>query len=793
VAAGVLALLLVAGRWLAVETAERAWAATLPVGSVYLVTRSLARLVGLAVWLIAAVWGTGNLYIVYRAIGSVQMPRRVGNLEIVEAVPQRLLLVLAIASGLVFGIGLAWGKGDWWRELLLATGAPHFGRVDPILHRDLGEYLGGLPWALERQGFLMLSTVTAVVLVTFLYVGMGSLRWQGGRLIASSHARVHVGVLLCGVALATLWGALLDPAEVVAGLHGPLTDGLVTMRIPASGAVAIAAGVAAIASLAWAGWDRIRWLAVGWGLALSAEIVVYGILPAFGRTPVSLASERAELTALAFGTDRQSGSTLGEYPSVAALASAAPLWTAPFVAATVRSSLESDEAVAGVSLWHRPDGLPEWIVARAPDDSSLSSQPELAWETVHRERRARAGAPLGFVENDSGLGAAALDVRDSVQWFGEGFTQYAVVSGETPDGMGIPLTGGWRRVALAWVLQSPEVARRTTPDDHLLWRRTATERLKLLAPFAQFTKPEPVMVNGVLWWRAVGYVSSSTFPLVDTQHLPQGSVRYHRAGLLSAVRATTGETRFWLLPGADSLTAAWARLFFPLVAPAENLPRSLAASLRFPAATFDLAVHSIQAAATPPDSGWRTLNRDPWELASPVDGTPWLVQGFTSNQGRRVEGFLVGSVEAGRPQLVYVASSGEEPPPQPLVGAGDTVPELPHFWMAAGHLASAQARFIKPKVVGAVPVLQRVFVTWGNRAGDGATRSAALRDLASAGAPGSADTSLAARWERAGRLFAQLDSTLRLRDFEAFGRVYRQLGELLAPRRRVLAPATPPR
>jgi hypothetical protein len=127
------------------------------------------------------------------------------------------------------------------------------------------------------------------------------------------------------------------------------------------------------------------------------------------------------------------------------------------------------------------------------------------------------------------------------------------------------------------------------------------------------------------------------------------------------------------------------------------------------------------------------------------------------------------------------------------VGAGDTVPELPHFWIAAGHLSSAQARFIVPKGVGAVPVLQRVFVTWGNRAGDGATRSAALRDLAAAGVPGSADTSLAARWNRAGRLFAQLDSTLRLRDFEAFGRVYRQLGELLAPRRRVLAPAPAPR
>ncbi|HEY6109877.1 MAG TPA: hypothetical protein VIV56_13340, partial [Gemmatimonadales bacterium] len=99
IGAAVLAALLVGGRWFAVETAERAWAGTLSGGSgaggVYLQARALQQLLRLGVWLVATLWGTGNLYIVYRAIGSVQMPRRVGNLEIVEAVPQRLLLALA--------------------------------------------------------------------------------------------------------------------------------------------------------------------------------------------------------------------------------------------------------------------------------------------------------------------------------------------------------------------------------------------------------------------------------------------------------------------------------------------------------------------------------------------------------------------------------------------------------------------------------------------------------------------------------------------------------------------------
>src|SRR2546426_12412883 len=98
-AAAVLVVLLVGGRWLALETADRAWAAGVPAGSVYLDARALARVVRLAILLLAVAWGTIHVYFVYRVIGSVQMPRRLGNLEIVEAVPQRVLLAVTLASG----------------------------------------------------------------------------------------------------------------------------------------------------------------------------------------------------------------------------------------------------------------------------------------------------------------------------------------------------------------------------------------------------------------------------------------------------------------------------------------------------------------------------------------------------------------------------------------------------------------------------------------------------------------------------------------------------------------------
>jgi len=793
VGAAVLAVLLVAGRWLAVETAERAWAASLPHGGIYLEARSLARLTQFAIWLVATVWGTGNLYIVYRAIGSVQMPRRVGNLEIVEAVPQRLLLVLAVGSGLVFGIGLAWGTGEWWREALLAGAAPRFGLTDPILHRDLGYYVGELPWALERQRFLLLATLTAAVLVATLYVGIGSLRWQGGRLVASPHARAHVGVLLAGMAGALLWGALLDPAEVVAGLHGTVDAGLVSVRIPGAAAVAGAAALAAIVSLGWAGWDHPRWLAAGWGCLLLAMLGVYGILPSLlrgGAGGEAYARERAQLRGLALGTARHPLPAMPEFPTVERFVATVPLWSPARVAAVARPSLSAHEAVAGVALARARDGAPLWIVARAPDDTALTTvRPPPMWEQVHRGPWAATRPPLGLVETDSGLIPMALAVQDSMTWFGAGFTQYAVRPATLDQSAGVSLDGVWRRVAFAWVLQSPEIFRRTAPGDRLLWRRTAGERFARLAPFAEFDPPQPVITDGALWWLALGYVSAEAFPLVEPVPAPRGPVRYLRAGLVAAVRATSGEPRFWLLPDADSLSAAWARLLAPLVAPAESLPPALAVALRFPARTFALAVGEVLAAA-PDSEPWRAAPREPYEIAAPLGDSVWLVQGFTSGQAARFEGFLLGRFGPAGPELRAVSSPILERPPQLLVGVGDTIPGTQRLWVAAGHLASSQARFIDHD--RDPPRLERTYLTWGSRTGDGPTPAAALRDLLLAGPPGAADTSLGARWEQARQLFVQLDSALQQRDFDRFGRVYRQLAELLGTRRRALAPTTPP-
>ncbi|HTR19522.1 MAG TPA: UPF0182 family protein [Gemmatimonadales bacterium] len=814
-AGAALVLVLAGGRFVAIETAERAWAATIAAGNVYLDARTLARLVRVATFLLACFWGVANFYIVYRAIGSVQMPRQVGNLEIVEAVPQRFLLGLALVVGLVFGIGLAWGTEDWWLEILLASGPPVFGRVDPVLHRDLGYYIGTLPWELTRQRFFLLATLTASIVIGILYTAIGSLRFERRKPVASPHARAHLGVLLAGLALALVWGAVLDPAEVVAGLHGAVDGAMVGIRIPGASLVALAGGFTAVATLIWTWWGRPGWLAAGWGVALAAMLGVYAVAPPLARSSrgtgrdSSLALARRDFTRRAFGGPDLAAAALPQFVTLADFIARVPLWDESRVAAVAHRWVGAHQTVGGVTMGNGP----EWLVAPTPDDTALSRSPSSpTWEEIHRGSWSAAGAPLRLLESDSGLVLAAPPSADTVQWFGPLVAQYAVVDAERhPDlaPAGVRITGGWRRLALAWTLQSPELARGTTVDQLLLWRRGASDRFERLAPFADFDTPVPLVADGALWWVAYGYVGSELFPLVGSTRWRNAEVRYLRAGLIGAVRAGTGETRFWMVPGGDPLAAAWARLFAPLVQPAESLPPSLRRVLPMPHEAFRQAERSML--AEQPDSGkWRRVAPDPFEIpepllppspasaispGAPAQSRPWIAQAFATGTPGHYVGFLAGQMTPDGPAVLFFSPPSAEPAPGPVVGAAETMPGVLRLWPTQGHIAAAQGRFERSGTEPtAAPSLERVFLSWADRTGDAPERSLALRSLVSSGSFGNAsDTSLAGRWREAQGLAAKADSALVAGNLEEFGRWYRALTQLLGHRRPALAPAPTPR
>ena len=772
IGAGLLVAALVGGRWLAVETAERAWDRTFAGGEAVIAVRDLARLLQVFVSVVATAWLTGNLLIVYRAIGSVQMPRRFGDLEIVEAVPRRTLLTATVLLGILLGTLLSLGTGDWWRHVVMAASPPHFGVTDATkLGYDAGYYVSVLPWLAAVQNRTLVLVVGALGIVALLYGIIGSLRIRRGLLRASDYARVHLGALLACLALVIAWGAVLDPAEVVGGRHGIVDQAALTVRIPGAAVVAGVAIVTAVISLVWAWRDRPTLILAGWAALFVTLTGGYFVIPGVVRASTSgpesaeLIRHRVALERIAFGLVDMDPSSPPPFPSGEAAVRTIPLLDPPHVGA----ALGAPENAVALRPPRPEDHGAVWLVAptNAPGPVRLAT------------------------ETDSGLAVTALPSESTPLLFGPGIPGPLVTADSapavTPIGSGaVRLTGAWRRFAIAWTIQSWGLVRGESNGKVLLWRRDVTERLERLAPFARFGAATPVLRNGALWWVSWGYVSHDAFPLVRPLPWREEQPRFLRAGIVGAVRVATGETHLWLAPAYDSLTAAWARRFEPLIEPADRLPADLRAQLAYPVESFKIAVAELVRASgdSSVEAAWFTRPLEPYQLGAP-DRTLWTAVGFETGllMPKRFVGLAAAAITPRGAELhLWRPSAGDPPPerlPGELVGSSLLRPGPLRVWPVGKTIITVQAQILDPVDARPPPAprVTEVYVTADGRSGHGVTARAALLG----GEQMITDTTLTARWERARRLAVQADSALAAGDLELFGRLWRALIGELAP------------
>src|SRR6185503_4308802 len=231
IAATLIALL--AGRWLADHTADRLWAQSVGVAQAHAGIAGLRLMLLALAFATASLWCVGNVYLFYRSIGSVHVPRRVGNIEFLEAVPRRYLLGGAVRVGVILAIVVSHDAGDWWTVETLLDEGSSVGAIDPVLGRDVGYYLFALPWWRTLHDFATLLTGTMLAVIMLLYAGVGAIRWTRRRLHVSELARMHLAGLFAAFALALFWGYQLEPAEFVAGVHQvPLDQTLIDVRLP---------------------------------------------------------------------------------------------------------------------------------------------------------------------------------------------------------------------------------------------------------------------------------------------------------------------------------------------------------------------------------------------------------------------------------------------------------------------------------------------------------------------------------------------------------------------------------
>ncbi len=836
--AGLAALL--GGRWLAVSTANALWARSLGVAATHQEFSGTRTALVAVAFAVAVVWSVGNTVLVYRSIRSVHVPRTLGDLEIVEAVPRRLLLAVAVGLGLAIAIAVSLGTGDWWQDRILARYDADVGLRDAVLGRDVAYYLFRLPWHRTLHTFAILLAGVVAAAVAALYVALGAVRWSRRRLQVTALARRQLAVLSAVLALALFWGYRLEPLEYAAGIHDVPIDAVLTaVRIPVARMLSVVALLVVIGSLLWLWTARLTTIALAWLLLGMASFAGHYVAPSFAAAVRSTDElripdaevRRQQFEQLAYGVSVEEkplfGAEGGQRPVTIEEEVPRPVLWDGFAVTVLLDRLATEsgyEAFTETSLGvyggsEGSEAVPVYVAARVTDMlAARDAGVDLTWESVHLGPlalgrgavavQAHAVSETGlprFVSDLSDPQAASSQVQglvleDDVILVAPGLTDFAVVEA-TDARTGVSAGGFARRLALAWTLQSPGLvtSERVTGSSIVVWHRDVVARLERFAPFARFGRPRAVIENGRLRWVANGYVSADGFPLAPRVRWRNQTVRYLRSGLIGAVDAHSGDVVVYLTRDADPLSLAWAELAKDIVRPAAHLPAGLRPNLPYPEELLSAIVPLLQRSSypsvlvgrplVPPTTDGTPLGHEPywWVGSAAADSVPRLRLLVPLEE--RESGMLAGLLDATIREAAQVLDLYRTEGADALLGPGQLTRE---FSRARGDLTGiegivrllptprgvlgVQSLYVSSDEAGTPPRLIDVGLSLEGVVGNGPSFSDALSGLQIEAAPG---IRTPRAWGQARVWFQRMDAARRAGDWAAFGRAYEELRGLL--------------
>jgi uncharacterized membrane protein (UPF0182 family) len=185
--------------------------------------------------------------------------------------------LLAVVLGGLIGLPAA----AQWEQWLLFRNNQKFGVVDPLFNKDIGFYVFQLPFFEFLVAWAFGALVLISIVIAFLHYINGSIRLQGTDERVTAQAKVHLSVLLAGLALvraANYWLSRFDLTRSTRGVVNGATYTDVKAQLPALNLM-ILVSVAVAALLLWnvrqRGW-RLPVLAVGlWAIVAVAAGSVY--------------------------------------------------------------------------------------------------------------------------------------------------------------------------------------------------------------------------------------------------------------------------------------------------------------------------------------------------------------------------------------------------------------------------------------------------------------------------------------------------------------------------------------
>lgn len=495
------AAVLLLGRAFALLFAEHSWYTALGAEAMWREKLHDLAVIHFTSAVFSGLFALVNLYAIRRSIVSLALPRRLGNVEFGEEVPERVLDRAAFVLACAVAIVMAFAAPRWPRLAMIRSGI-RFGEIDPFFQTDLSFFTGWLP--LETDTYIWSLTLLVVVsgLVIGLYALTPSLRWQSGSFRVSVRVRRHLSILSALFLLTMAWSYRLDGFELLSQGSGP--DGMFSYvdhqwLLPAylSLSIGTVAAAALVLVSGWLGQVRAGFFTVSAVLifSISLDLILPSVVKRLATASTPMAHER------------------------------------PY-------------AATRTAFTARAYGLP-----RNPPASGAQSGP-------HEDTRFNA-----FMDS-SHVARVMTAARDSALIYPGA---YGAALAKHGRGVAAPLLGtGFRRLANSWAEQRLDLMWTDFPaDTRIARRRDVRARVRSLFPiFAQGTQVIPAYVADSLVWILELYSASSSYPLSKHYRLAGEDRTYFRHSGTALVNSITGRVTVVPVPSPDPIAAGW-RAHFP--------------------------------------------------------------------------------------------------------------------------------------------------------------------------------------------------------------------------------------
>ena len=646
----------------------------------------------------------------------------------------------------------------------------------------------------DRLDFAFLLVILGLGLVFGLYILVGALRWLDGRPAINNHARVHLGWLLAALALTLMWGYLLEPFELVAGMDG-MPDRAVwratTLVAPLLAGVALATALLSI-DVGPPGAPRARRRPPGSSSPLASLLGHWMVPPTLGGEGEPITDQRTldQFERLAYGLE-----TLSEMPAPRTARSSPPgvpsLWNREMVKRELASDstdvVSVDPALIAVSGRRRP----VWLATRALPGGHL------VVSALADDRTGPGGEALFYRPQDSVAVPFIAPLLDLGPGTFHGRAPGYRIGGD--DGPGAALDGWPQRVVLAWALQAPDLLGSLPRGARVDWALTPAQRLEQLAPFAAWGEPVARLVDGELLWMVDGYLPAAAFPLAPRADWRRRRVAGLRGALVGVVSAQSGVPHVYLRPGSDALASAWAAIAEGVVEPAASIPDAVWRAAPYPAELFQVQARQLDRPSRKLGSLSGRTNTDAADLPRPEvtwsgdTAGPGLTAAYERADERRLSALLVARHDDGADELLLarVDSASALPSRAALESRWARFPSYDALGDSirdeGGRLERGPVRFdldddglvaYQSHFGGSLarrPVLVWVTLATGDRQGAGRTLREAWSNLLGASVPTFAGEAETTRLEEARRWLLRADSALRSADWDGFGRAWSSL------------------